>query len=247
MTTTLVHCGLDETGTVCSGHSQPGTVNLRQAMRERWGHTSDGIYNCRPVRGGTKLSEHGEGRAYDDHCTDEAEGRAECDVLVAAACELGIEEVIFWDRIWTTAKGWHDYHPGPGGDNHHTHVHVGQNWSGAKYLTLDAARAALATPTPAPLLEDDDMRPRCMHFNGAIFAVGYSPDEFQWYGDDDKPKTNPDGSPVMVRGPWRMTFPNMDRLEQVVQGGGVQVDEHGNAFEATNADFAKVFLNRGAA
>lgn len=224
MGVSLVGCGLDATGTTCSGHAQPGTVNLRDAMRERWGHKSDGIFNCRPVRGGTKLSEHGEGRAYDDHCDNEAEGRGICDVLVARACELGIEEIIFWLRIWTQEKGWHDYKPGKGGDDHKTHIHVGQNWSGALYLTIDAARAALAVLPPIQESEDTGM-PKVMHFKNAIFLVGY----------DANLKA------------WRRTFPNPDRLGQVVQGGGVQVDAHGNAFEVTNADFEKVYTDLGEA
>lgn len=241
----LITCDYDSTGDVCSGHSQPGTVNLRDAMQERWGHNSLGIYVCRDVNGGSGLSEHGEGRGYDDQCTVKEEGDEICAVLIAGACDLGIEQIIWWRRRWTKALGWQPYN---GKDAHKTHIHIGQNWSGALYLSIDAARAVIKAPEPVPINpEDDDMRPRCMHWSGAIFAVGYEPGEFQVYDKDDKPLFNGDGSPVLATGPWRRTFPNMSRLEQVIGGGAVQVDAHNNAFEVTNNQFETVYQNRGVA
>lgn len=84
------------------------------------------------------------------------------------------------------------------------------------------------------------MLPRCVHWNGAIFLVGYDPNEFDIIGPDD---TTPVGK---ATGPWRKTFPNPSRLGQVVGGGGC-VTDHGNAFEVTNSQFEQVYQHRGVA
>lgn len=226
-----VHGGADATGTKCSGHAQQGTVNLSRAMQDVFGGTSDGIYACRPVRGGSRLSEHGEGRAYDHHWTDAHAGFAICNILIDHNDELGIEQVIWFRKIWSAQRPyWHDY---DGQDPHTGHIHVGQNWSGARWLQYaDAVRILRGSQVvPAShgsvvvLEEDTPMLPKVVHWNGAIFLVGY--DE--------------------VKGqPWRRTFPNPSRLAQVVGGGGC-VTDHGNAFEVTNPQFELVYEDRGPA
>lgn len=159
---TLVAAGYDQIGTECKGKAQTGTKALQDACEARFNTTTDGIYNCRNIRGGSTKSAHAEGRAVDVHWTDEDTGRVIADLLVSLNAELGIECVIWWDRIWSYEAGhWHDYKPGPGGDRHHSHLHVEQNWSGALHLTRAAADAALgahpAAPAKPTLLEDDLM------------------------------------------------------------------------------------------
>lgn len=148
-----VHAGYDPIGSACLGHAQAGTLALQTALTERYSTTSDGIYNCRNIRGGTTKSAHAEGRAVDLHWTDEESGRVIAQRIVDANDALGVQVVIWWDRIWSYTKGWHDYH---GADPHHGHLHVEQNWSGANDLTYAAAKAALHAP-PTPPTEDDDM------------------------------------------------------------------------------------------
>ncbi len=157
-----VKAGYDDIGTKCLGHAQPGTVALSEAMRARWHHPSDGIYNCRPKRGSSSLSAHGEGRAYDDEETDEADGRTVCDFLIANNAELGIQVVIFWDKIWSYPHRDEGFRPYHGADNHHGHIHVEQNWSGAKFLTRAAADKVIAKhPDPLPRHpQEDDMPAR---------------------------------------------------------------------------------------
>ncbi len=152
--------GYDDIGTKCLGHAQPGTVALSEAMRARWHHPSDGIYNCRNKRGSEYLSAHAEGRAYDDEETVEADGRTVCDFLIANNAELGIQVVIFWDKIWSYPHRDEGFRPYHGADNHHGHIHVEQNWSGAKFLTRAAADKVIAVhPTPLPRhpQEDEEM------------------------------------------------------------------------------------------
>ncbi|HEX8647503.1 MAG TPA: N-acetylmuramoyl-L-alanine amidase [Thermoleophilaceae bacterium] len=158
----------DTTGTACARGPQPGTIRLRDEFRRRYVGRSMGIFNCRPVRGGTTLSLHGEGRALDWglNANDETE-RAAADAIVAEllatdadgnthalARRMGIQEIIWNRQIWSAgsraAQGLRPY----GGTNPHTdHIHVGQNHDGAQGRTsfwTAAAAPAPATPGSAP-------------------------------------------------------------------------------------------------
>jgi len=235
-----VIAGYDEIGSRCLDRAQQGTVNLKDAMQERWPSRSLGIYNCRNVAGSSRRSSHAEGRAYDHQWFDRVSGFKIADTLVANCGDLGVQRVIWWRRIWTWGEGWDDY----GGESPHTdHLHVEQNWSGAWWLQYADAAAVLRphAPHPKPRLEEEDpMLPRCVHFKGAIFLVGYDTEPFDIISEAD-------GTVVgQAVGPWRKTFPNPSRLGQVV-GGGACVTDHGNAFEVTNAQFPEVYQHRGAA
>lgn len=92
-------------------------------------------------------------------------------------------------------------------------------------------------PTHAfPTEEDDDM-PRIVALkNQAVFAVGYTTEEF----------TDTDGT--VRRGAWRQTFKNPDHLEQHVGGGGFITKPDGSAFDVTIPGdvFETVYGDRGA-
>src|SRR5690606_5087316 len=83
--------------------AQPGLLALRDALEELWPQQSDwGIYNYRPVRGGSSLSHHAEGRAYDVGVGgNKALGDAICNVLLKNAFELGLDHVIWYRRKWS--------------------------------------------------------------------------------------------------------------------------------------------------
>lgn len=149
-----VHAGYDDIGNKCLGHAQPGTEHLRDAIIDRFGGSSLGVYVCRTQHGSSNLSAHGEGRAYDHAWTDQATGQAIADELVAHNADLGLQVVIWWHRIWSYTKGWHAY---TGPDPHTGHLHIEHNWSGANDLTYAAAKAALTPHHPQPQPEDSDM------------------------------------------------------------------------------------------
>lgn len=196
--------------------------------------------NCRNTRGKTSKSAHAEGRAYDHAWTDQSSGFQIANAIVDHNATLGVQVVIFWDRIWAwphRAQGWRYY---DGEDRHHGHLHIEQNWSGAHWLQYAAAAEAFRARTP-PVPEEDPMLPRCVHWNGAIFLVGYDNEPFNILDPADNKTVV--GTAV---GPWRKTFPNPSRLGQVVGGGGC-VTDHGNAYEVTNNQFLSVYQNRGAA
>jgi hypothetical protein len=191
-----VHAGYDQIGDHCLGHVQPGTKALEEALIAKWGSTSDGIYNCRNVRGGSTKSAHAEGRAVDFHWTNEASGFQIANALVALNAQLGIQVLIFWDRIWSYPHADEGFRPYHGQDPHHSHLHVEQNWSGATELTLPEANRVL-NPTqqpepphpPAALQEDDDVPwianpvtdndPGEYFVNGNTYTPLASPDEAQ--------------------------------------------------------------------
>jgi hypothetical protein len=114
-------------------------VALRATAMARWPALTDaGIYNCRKVVGGTGLSLHAEGRAWDAG-TPGAEGIEAGHALaawaVANAEQLGVQEVIWQRRIWTSAVPvWRPY-LGDGRDPHTSHVHIGLTRAGAAGLT----------------------------------------------------------------------------------------------------------------
>jgi hypothetical protein len=149
----------DPAGTRCTSGPTPGAQALLAVVLDAFVELrSLGIYNCRPVRGGTTLSLHGEGRAI-DFGADPADRAAQnqghllAGVLVDQADALGVQEVIWHRRRWTSrSRRWTDY----GGVNPHTdHVHVGLCWAAARSLTAVTVRAALrlrqpTTPPPPP-------------------------------------------------------------------------------------------------
>lgn len=137
----------DEVGTKCSGHQQPGTAELARAvMVTRSSIGTDGVYNCRPIRvhGSTTLSFHAEGRAWDAHIYHRADGDWLANFFLTHHADLGVQEIIWWGRRWDVQSNmWRAYR---GDDDHHTHVHVSQNWDGARDLTY---------PRVIELLEED--------------------------------------------------------------------------------------------
>ncbi len=120
--------GYQGAASVCSGGPTPGAKALMSwflGAYKNFDPRNDGIYNCRPVRGGVTPSVHGEGRATDLGCkAGAAWAQKLADQLVANSAELGIQCVIFNRRIWSGAHpdaGWRAY---PGVDAHDTHLHV---------------------------------------------------------------------------------------------------------------------------
>ena len=103
------------------------------------GVTSGGIYNRRPVRGKTVLnpgsaSLHSAGRALDIVVPSKKAGDELCLRLIAAADAIGICEIIWWEKRFTS-KGEKAY---KGASPHKDHIHVGftADW-GARANTPD--------------------------------------------------------------------------------------------------------------
>lgn len=127
----------DGSGRSCSGGATEGATALGSFVRTHFGGLmnldvpGDGvqIYNCRPVRGGSGLSLHSEGRAVDIFiptragAADNARGDTIANWLAENAEYIGIQMII-WDRtIWRTSRTPHSRCYG-GSHPHHDHVHV---------------------------------------------------------------------------------------------------------------------------
>lgn len=123
------------------------------------GMRSGGIYNCRPVRGGTMTSTHGEGRGIDG-MIPATPGKATelgSEVLnrVGAVAEpLGVQTVIYARRIYSAQSP--DGRPYAGVAPHWDHLHMELTRPAAADLTLARCRqlldsgAALALTAPPP-------------------------------------------------------------------------------------------------
>lgn len=148
---------------------QPGTRALLTAILQAYPMASNlGIFNPRDIAGNkwphvhTTLSIHAEGRAGDAGFgpDEKADGDRLAAALVARAGDLGVQEVIWYQRIWTPGQGWHAYR---GRSTHKDHVHTSQHWLAARTLTLDEARRVLTAPAAVPVTppqqEDDLMAP----------------------------------------------------------------------------------------
>lgn len=107
--------------------SQKGTIALQNAFVKKYGVGTFGIYCYRKVRGGTKMSVHAEGRAWDCKVyadKDLDKGNAIYKKLQDKHLELGIEKVIWNRKVWTPADGESDY---TGLNPHIDHLHIEQS------------------------------------------------------------------------------------------------------------------------
>jgi hypothetical protein len=122
----------DKAGSKCVGGPKPGTSILeRRILLAFEGARSGGIYNCRNVRGAKSPSLHGEGRALDIFPLSKLQGDLIAQWCVLNARDYQIQEVIWYERIWSSNKALQGFRKYTGQANHHDHVHIGQNWSGA--------------------------------------------------------------------------------------------------------------------
>lgn len=101
----------------------------------------------RPV-GSVPNSDHPKGLALDFMTSSRAVGDPLAADLIANYRQWGITYVIWWRRIWTPDKGWHDYHgPVP----HTDHVHASFS---AKPGTNDGTPSDSAAIQPVGFTDD---------------------------------------------------------------------------------------------
>ncbi len=150
-------------GGECSGKAQPGTIALRDYVRNQldpWGTITGGIYgiyNCRPP------SLHGEGRALDtgfafEHDAPNPSGMAHVRWLMRHGEKLGIQEII-WDRVRYTNDNDPYGELYTGRSPHYDHTHTSQRWWFAKNLTLEKILEVCGTDPVKPLrvISPDDI------------------------------------------------------------------------------------------
>ena len=123
-------------GSSCTGGPTPGARALAAQWQRLTGRRG-GIYNCRSVRGSTRPSLHGEGRAIDAYCNahravERAQGDAYAAWLVANAVELQVQYVIWNRRQWSWSKRAQGWRPYAGASPHEDHLHIELTWEGAR-------------------------------------------------------------------------------------------------------------------
>jgi hypothetical protein len=172
-----------ERATGCAKAAQRGALGLQGWFESRYVGESWGIFNCRKVAGSRSWSLHAEGRAVDWKLDAEIKAeRRQGDQIVslllrrdrrgnraALARRLGVQEIIWNCRIWTSSLGGPRYYSPCRNPKvsktmaHRDHVHVGLNWDGARmktsfwryYLpdpppTVDPAEDPVPAPDPQP-------------------------------------------------------------------------------------------------
>ena len=116
-----------------------GAQTIRSYLMDRFGCTNLGIYNVRSVVGGTSLSRHSAGAAFDAGFVYKVGGRPEgwtlANWLIQWHRHLGVQQVIYARKIWTNtrdAEGWRTY---TGLAAHYEHVHLELTDQAARELT----------------------------------------------------------------------------------------------------------------
>lgn len=107
----------------------PNLVQIMGYLRATYGMTNLGIYNRRPVRGGTAWSTHAFGAALDAAYTDRAQLEwVILPWLIKHSEELGIQRIHDYtgNRYWQAGKGMVDKSPGVGADWLHIETHPSQ-------------------------------------------------------------------------------------------------------------------------
>lgn len=104
----------------------PNLVQIMGYLKATYGMTNLGIYNKRPVRGGTAWSSHAFGAALDAAYTDRAQ--LEWIILpwlIEHSKELGIQRIHDYKatRYWQAGKGMINRSPGAGDNWIHVEVH----------------------------------------------------------------------------------------------------------------------------
>jgi hypothetical protein len=132
-----------------------GAKSLRDFLMAEFECTNLGVYNYRTVVGGSSLSRHAAGAAFDGGFPYKVGGTESgwrmANWLIANHKALGIQQVIYSRRIWTNTKdaqGWRYY---SGLAAHYEHVHVELTDAAAQHLTEHLIRTELNMGTTALL------------------------------------------------------------------------------------------------
>ena len=144
-----------EPGSSHAGAS-PNLQALAKYLNERWGLKSLGIYNRRPIRGGTAWSSHAFGAALDAGFTNRTVIDAEVlPFLIAYSEELGIQRIHDYQnkRYWEAGRGWVKRSAGQGGAWLHIETVPSAKWSDSTPIAdrLSETRQKPPTAPVAPL------------------------------------------------------------------------------------------------
>ena len=163
----------------CTGSASPGARALMDWFLDTYpAGRNDGIYNCRPMRGGTLFSIHAEGRAVDLGTPltggPPAWGTDLARQLVDNSAELGVQCVIWDRRIWSGARPAEGWRPYGGVDPHDTHLHVELTRAAGRDLTVATISDVLAPappPKPAPAPRGPTDMAHTVSYAGTVWLI----------------------------------------------------------------------------
>lgn len=132
----------------CNGKEQVGLQLMRSWALGRWGGIDAGLYNCRNVRGGSTLSLHAEGRAWDWRPPSRAILLDAIGIVLAHADALNVQYLVDYvgRRAWRTGRGWAPFTGFGAGSLPNWHLE--RNWTGA--LDVRPIATIIASPTRPP-------------------------------------------------------------------------------------------------
>jgi hypothetical protein len=131
--------------------ASPNLEQLAKYAKTTWAMANDGIYNKRPIRGGTAWSSHAYGAAVDLRYSkqDDVE-TVVIPWLIANAPALGIQRIHHYrrQRYWEAGKGWVERSPGQGDNWIHVETHP-DRWHDSTPVQsrLNGSQTAPAAPS----------------------------------------------------------------------------------------------------
>lgn len=131
--------------------ASPNLEQLAAYLKRVYGLRNLGIYNKRPIRGGTSWSSHAYGAALDAGYLNQDVLEAQIlPWLIEQSKKLGIQRIHHYRKkqIWTAGKGWENKSPGEGDAWIHIEVHP-DAWADARTVEEKLGGSAPA-PAPAP-------------------------------------------------------------------------------------------------
>ena len=131
--------------------ASPNLQALATYAKTTWAMTNLGIYNRRPIRGGTAWSSHAYGAAVDLRYVKQDQLEA---VIIPWLIDnhetLGIQRIHHYRRqkYWEAGKGWVDRSPGQGDDWIHVETHP-DRWHDSTPIQsrLNGSQTASAAPS----------------------------------------------------------------------------------------------------
>ena len=130
--------------------ASPNLTEVVKDAKTRFNMSSLGIYNRRPVRGGTSWSSHAYGAAADLGYKSRTDAEAAIRFYIDNSAELGIQRVHDYrlKRYWQAGKGWIERPPGDGGDWIHIEVHP-DAWGDARPVSARIGAQNVPQASPA--------------------------------------------------------------------------------------------------
>lgn len=121
--------------------ASPNLLALKEALVKRWGGSNIGIYNRRPVRGGTAPSSHSYGAALDWRYENRRNAVIAMNWMVKNHRKLGVQNIVDYVGCtqWIVGVGWRQMKP-------NAQTGVGQSW--AKWLHVETTKEEWGNSTP---------------------------------------------------------------------------------------------------